>query len=179
MNPFHWLFDKLYPLIRFVYERIQGQAWFDEVNPQLWIGGAPTYARDYAFIEEAGISAVVNIRAERDDDRDFYKKRGIDYLRLEVLDVMVPSADDLERGVAFIEEQVKNGGVVLVHCAKGRGRSATLLAAYLMLSQDITYDQARQLLVSRRSLVNLQGRHQRSLEAWISERNTARRTEPA
>ena len=166
MNPAHWLFDKLYPVIRFVYERIQGHAWFDEVAPGIWLGGAPTYQRDYAFIVDHGITSVLDIRAEREDDRDFYREHGIDYLRLEVLDVMVPPPKEIQRGVEFITEPVNEGDVVLVHCTKGRGRSATLLAGYLMARRDMTYDEARDLLVSRRSLVNLQGRHRRVLESW-------------
>ena len=59
--------------------------------------------------------------------------------------------------------------MVLVHCAKGRGRSATLVAAYLMRHDQMTYDQARELMVDKRSLVNLQGRHQKVLEAWNEE----------
>jgi len=177
MNPAHWFFDKLYPLIRFVYERIQGHAWFDEVTPQLWLGGAPTYARDYEYIKQAGITAVLNIRAERDDDQEFYRQNGIDYLRLEVLDVTVPSAEAIDKGVAFIDQQIKEGDIVLVHCAKGRGRSATLLAAYLMKHDQMTYDQANQLMLSKRSLVNLQARHQRVLEAWYAGQEE--KTEPA
>jgi protein-tyrosine phosphatase len=170
MNPAHWLFDKLYPVIRFVYERIQGHAWFDEINPQLWLGGAPTYTRDYDFIIDAGINAVVNIRAERDDDQEFYQQHDIDYLRIEVLDVMVPIPEDIELGVAFIDEHIKEGDVVLVHCAKGRGRSATVIAAYLMRHDQMTYERARELMVSKRSLVSLQGRHQKVLEAWNEEK---------
>ncbi len=169
MNPAHWLFDKLYPVIRFVYERIQGHAWFDEIQPQLWLGGAPTYNRDYDFIKDAGINAVVNIRAERDDDQEFYQQHDIAYIRIEVLDVMVPGPEDIEQGVAFIDEHIKEGDVVLVHCAKGRGRSATLVAAYLMRHDQMTYDQARELMVDKRSLVNLQGRHQKILETWNEE----------
>jgi protein-tyrosine phosphatase len=167
MNPAHWLFDKLYPVIRFVYERIQRHPWFDEISPELWMGGAPTYSRDYDFLVDNDITAVVNIRAERDDNQDFYKEHGIKYLRIPVLDVLVPTPDDLDRGVAFIDERIKEGDVVLVHCAKGRGRSATLTAAYLMRHEGMTYEQARDFLVSKRSLTNLQSRHQKVLEAWL------------
>ena len=166
MTPFHWLFDKFYPLIRFFYERVQGHRWFDEISPSLWLGGAPTYDRDYQFLLENNISAVLNIRAERNDDVSFYDTHDIAYLQLPVLDVMVPPPASLDAGVAFIERNVREGRLVLVHCAKGRGRSATVLAAYLMRKHNMSYDEANKLLKSNRSLVNLQKRHERVLSAW-------------
>ncbi|MEW5985295.1 MAG: dual specificity protein phosphatase [Chloroflexota bacterium] len=166
MNPFHYWFDKLFPIIRFTYEKIQGHRWFDPITPHLWLGGAPLYERDYHFIEEAGITAVLNVRAERHDDYPRYQAHQIDYLQLKVLDIMLPSHEALGEGVAFIDQHVQKGGVVLVHCAKGRGRSAALLAAYLMRHEGYTFEQARDLLKSKRPLVKLERRHQKHLEAW-------------
>ncbi|MFN2222197.1 MAG: dual specificity protein phosphatase family protein, partial [Candidatus Promineifilaceae bacterium] len=88
---------------------------------------------------------------------------------LEVLDVLVPSPEALDAGTEFIDKHIQAGGKVLVHCAKGRGRSATMVAAYLMRYQGYDYAGARELLVNRRPLVNLQGRHQRALESWIEK----------
>lgn len=167
MNPIHWAFDKLYPVIRFVYEGLMGHDWFEQVTPQLWQGGAPTYARDYDFLFDIGINAVVDVRAEREDDRRLYAANDVNYLQLKVLDVMVPAPDQLDVGTAFIHEQVIGGRTVLIHCAKGRGRSATMMAAYLMRYEGYSYDDARNLLVSKRALTNLQGRHQRVLESWM------------
>ncbi|HSM58181.1 MAG TPA: dual specificity protein phosphatase [Candidatus Sulfomarinibacteraceae bacterium] len=169
MNPFHYLFDKLFPVIRFVYERVQRHRWFDEITPQLWLGGAPHYPRDYDFLLEAGIDAVINIRAEREDDVALYRRHGIDYLQLKVLDILVPPPDILDEGVAFIRKQVETGNTVLVHCAKGRGRSVTLLAAYLMRYEGLAFDEADQLLREKRPLSNLQSRHRQALEAWLSQ----------
>lgn len=169
MNPIHWTFDKLYPAIRFVYERIQGHPWFQRIDDQLWMGGAPTYERDYDFILDNGISAVVDVRAEREDDMALFDKNGIQHIKLKVLDVMVPPPEALDAGTEFMDKQIQSGGTVLVHCAKGRGRSATMVAAYLMRYRGYDYAQARDLLVERRPLVNLQGRHQRVLESWVRQ----------
>lgn len=169
MNPLHWTFDKLYPAIRFVYERVQGHPWFQPIDNNLWMGGAPTYERDYHFIVQEGISAVVDVRAERENDLALLDQHGIAHIKLNVLDVMVPPPEALDLGTAFMEKHIRSGGTVLVHCAKGRGRSATMVAAYLMRYHGYDYARARELLVDRRPLVNLQGRHQRALESWIEK----------
>jgi protein-tyrosine phosphatase len=171
MNIFHWLFDKLYPTIRFYYEKIQRHAWFDPITPRLWLGGAPTYARDYQFILDKNIGAVLNIRAEREDDLAFYQQHGINHLRIKVPDVMVPSADELSEAVNWIHEQIVQKRNVLIHCAKGRGRSATLLVAYLMECEGMSYDEAKELLRSQRPLTHLESRHRRRLESWYAERH--------
>jgi protein-tyrosine phosphatase len=43
-----------------------------------------------------------------------------------------------------------------------------LLAAYLMREEGMTYDEARQLMKSKRPLAKLEARHRERLEAWIA-----------
>jgi protein-tyrosine phosphatase len=169
LSLFHRAFDKLYPTIRFVHETIGRNAWFSQITPRLWLGGAPTYDRDYEFIRANGITAVVNIRAEREDDVSYYARHGIDHVRFAVPDTGVPDAATISRAVTWTRRELERGRTVLIHCAKGRGRSATLLAAYLMLYEEMSFDQANDLMRSRRRLTKLEDRHRRALEAWIAE----------
>ena len=75
---------------------------------------------------------MLDTRAERTSDLDFYDAHGITHRQFLVPDVTVPDAAVLTDAVAWIDDQLADDRTVLIHCAKGRGRSATVLAAYLM-----------------------------------------------
>ena len=108
------------------------------IGPQLHVGGQ--YRRHgWPRLAARGVTAVVNLRIEFDD-----AAAGIApprYLHLPTVDDTPPTADDLERGAAFIAEEIARGGQVYVHCGSGIGRAATLAAAYLVTT-GLTADEA-------------------------------------
>ncbi len=175
LGPFHRAFDRLYPAIRFTYERLLGHAWFSEVTPRLWLGGAPTYRRDHQALLDLGITAILDVRAERTADLAFFDAHGIAHQRFRVPDIGVPDEHVLTQATDWIDAQLADGRTVLVHCAKGRGRSATVLAAWLMRDEGMSFEDVDSLLRSKRSLVKLQARHRKVLESWIAAQPVRRR----
>lgn len=54
----------------------------------------------------------------------------------------------------FVENVRSSGGKVLVHCLAGISRSPTICIAYLMYSQNLSLDQAYDLVKQRRRLIS-------------------------
>lgn len=103
--------------------------YYSRVMPQLYVGGQYS-AKGWARLQKRGITAVVNLRDEFDDAQAGIAPPA--YLYLPTIDNTPPSIDDLCRGIRFIQEEIARGGRVYVHCMLGVGRSATLVAAYLV-----------------------------------------------
>jgi dual specificity phosphatase 12 len=59
----------------------------------------------------------------------------------------------LPSACAFIDQALRYGGRVLVHCVQGLSRSATVVAAYLMYSRRLTPTQAMERVRESRDQV--------------------------
>jgi protein tyrosine phosphatase (PTP) superfamily phosphohydrolase (DUF442 family) len=100
-----------------------------EITPQLHVGGQYRQ-RGWGRLTARGITAVVNLRIEFDDEAAGIAPRR--YLYLPTVDDTPPSLEDLHQGVAFIAEEIGREGGVYVHCGSGVGRAPTMAAAYLV-----------------------------------------------
>jgi protein tyrosine phosphatase (PTP) superfamily phosphohydrolase (DUF442 family) len=109
-----------------------------QISPQLHVGGQYR-RRGWPRLRARGITAVVNMRIEFDDN-----DAGIappHYLHLPVVDDQAPTLEQLHTGADFIAEEIARGGAVYVHCGSGIGRAATMAAAYL-IGTGLTADKA-------------------------------------
>jgi membrane-associated phospholipid phosphatase len=95
-----------------------------EVASRIWIGRIPG-KHDWRHLN-AG--AVLDLTAEFDASRDALKRR---YVNVPMLDLLVPSRDQLQTAVVALDT-LKPHGPVLVHCALGYSRSALVVAAWLL-----------------------------------------------
>ncbi len=124
---------------------------FCRITPQIYIGGQHN-ARGQALLQQHGILYDVNMREEYDD-----AAHGValpHYCYLPTVDDAAPSLEHLWQGVRFIEDAVREGGKVYIHCAGGIGRAPTMGAAYLV-STGVSLDEALAQIKRVRPFINI------------------------
>lgn len=120
-----------------------------QITPALFVGGQYR-RRGWPVMAGWGITAVVNMRAEFDD-----QAVGIApprYLHLPVEDDAAPTIEQLLAGVQFIADTIARGGKVYIHCGAGVGRAATMAAAYF-ISTGLTPAEAWRRLQAARPFI--------------------------
>ena len=109
-----------------------------QITPHLHVGGQYR-RRGWRRLERRGVTAVVNMRIELDDEAVGIAPRR--YLYLPTIDDRPPSLEHLRAGVHFMVKEIRRGGGVYVHCGAGVGRAPAMAAAYLV-STGLTPEEA-------------------------------------
>ncbi|XP_049593577.1 dual specificity protein phosphatase 26 [Syngnathus scovelli] len=130
----------------------------DQVWPGLYIGDQ-NVASDRGELARLGITHIVNCAQSRwRNGGGGYAGMKVTYLGIEAHDSpafdmsknFYPAAD-------FIHKALSGGGQVLVHCAVGLSRSATLVLAYLMIRQNLTLVEAIKTVKDHRGVTPNRG----------------------
>jgi len=105
----------------------------------LYLGSSAAIS-DTEFLLKEQISYVLTVAIEL---VDFTITKDCERLILKIYDDREQDIiQHLGKGIGFIDESIKKGGRVLVHCVAGRSRSASFCCAYLMFTKNWTYQQA-------------------------------------
>ena len=105
------------------------------VDDRVWRGRAPDEA-GYKGLADAGVTTVVDLRAETDLDipDPLLADIGIERHALPIRDGQTPRPDEVAR---FREIVDQSDGLVYVHCGAGVGRTGAMAAAYLVSTGQI------------------------------------------
>ncbi|XP_027721231.1 dual specificity protein phosphatase 26 [Vombatus ursinus] len=131
----------------------------DEVWPGLYLGDQDI-AANRRELSRLGITHVLNASHSKwRGTPEAYEGLGIRYLGVEAHDSPAfdmsihfqPAADFIHRALS------RPGGKILVHCAVGVSRSATLVLAYLMLYHQLTLVEAIKTVKDHRGIIPNRG----------------------
>ena len=102
-----------------------------QIDEQLYLA-CRLSGNDIETLTEFGVDAILDVTAEFDGLDWTAYQWDCQYLNIPVLDHTSPSPEQLNSAINWIDQQLKNGHKVVVHCALGRGRSVLVMAAYLL-----------------------------------------------
>ena len=128
----------------------------DQVVEVIWLGRVPSAT------EAAPFAAVLDLSAELP-----VRLTGKAYRNLPLLDLVAPDAEACRQGAELIEE-LRQQGPLLVCCALGYSRSATLVAAWLLHSgRASSVEQAIELICTARPQIVLGEPQRRALDSLL------------
>ncbi len=119
------------------------------ITPNIFLGGQYSFNR-LSRLKTLGITAIVNMRISSITNPDFLKD--FRYLHLPTVDQTAPSMENLVKGAQFIDDVIKQGGKVYIHCMAGEGRGPTMVMAYFIHS-GMTFDDAFETVLKVRTFI--------------------------
>jgi len=111
---------------------------YDEVRSSLLLGRQPRNNKDLERLKAEGVIGFVTLNEPWElfmglgGLQAAVKNLGMEHLHIETADFQGPKQQQTVKAVEFIARHMSDGGKVYVHCNAGRGRSATVAAAYLL-----------------------------------------------
>ncbi len=139
---------------------------FSKITDQIYLGNNMCCGLHFKSLQDLGISADVDL-----EETQLEKPEGIEvYLWLPVKDHTAPNQDQLEVGTKVINDMVKAGKKVYVHCKNGHGRAPTMVAAYLV-RQGKTPTEAVEFIKQKRPEIHLEGNQMGVLEEFWKKLN--------
>jgi atypical dual specificity phosphatase len=138
-NAYRWMYGR-------VADRPTNFSWV--LDGKLAGSGLPMTYSQFFWLIKHGIKTIITVREVPlpsnwfTDSINNIDRDNVNYLHLRVEDFGSPSIEEIDSTVEYIQHQIDNKKPVMVHCAAGKGRTGTILAAYFLKNENLTAEQA-------------------------------------
>lgn len=141
---------------------------YDYITDGIYIGSNQCCSAHLSkLLTDEGIDVDISLEEDR-LDQPFGV---ISYAWIPVIDMDVPTIEQLEYGIKTLKYFVENGHKIFVHCKNGHGRSSTFVAAYFMKSKNINFEQAFALIKKGRQYAHMNKKQESFLKEYFNNKN--------
>jgi len=112
---------------------------------KLAASGIPSSRDQVEWLARHGVNSVLTL-TEAPLPAEWFEGLNIRVRHLPMKDHEVPPVGALDEAATYIDQEVKSGRTILVHCLAGKGRTGSALAAYLMKTKGMSAKEASELL---------------------------------
>lgn len=124
----------------------------DEPTGFLWVekdkvaaSGYPASRGQVEWLSEHGIDSILTL-TEDPLPPEWVSGLPLTDKHVPMKDHEPPEQESLEKAASFVQSEVHDGRKVLVHCLAGKGRTMTVLAAYLIKERRVSPEEALRIL---------------------------------
>ncbi|KAM9313275.1 dual specificity protein phosphatase 26 [Gastrophryne carolinensis] len=148
----------VFELEKILYTGKSSRNHADEVWPRLYLGDQEI-AANKRELYQLHITHILNaVHSRWRGGEEYYRDMNISYMGIEAQDS--PTFDmsiHFNAAADFIHRALREKGKILVHCAVGVSRSATLVLAYLMIYHRMTLVEAINTVKEKRGIIPNRG----------------------
>ena len=106
---------------------------FFRLGERLAGSAMPTSPEEVAWLSSRGYTTIVSLDPDLPPEVvEAIEELGVEHVIIPVLNLRAPTVDQMVEFCRLVEERLKSGRGVLVHCFAGCGRTGTMLAAWLI-----------------------------------------------
>jgi atypical dual specificity phosphatase len=105
--------------------------------------------RDVDWLKTKGVKAILAL-TETPAPSSWIEGSGIEYKQVPIKNHAAPTLTQLEDCIEFIKRNAQKGNKTLVHCAAGKGRTGTVIAAYVCARDNISAEMAIEQVRAKR-----------------------------
>jgi predicted protein tyrosine phosphatase len=126
-----------------------------KIDEGLYLTSYTTMFKNTNQVKEEGIENVLSL------GRDFYRSPYLINLNpKKIMSISIPDSQNInihkyfDQTYDFIDNVIKKGGKIVVHCFAGMSRSASVVIAYLIRKYKLDYQTAYEIVSDKRPIIN-------------------------
>lgn len=129
------------------------QMEFSQIDSQVFIGTNACCVDHFKMdLLDRGVTCNISLEGEMLDGA-----YGVDcFLWLPTIDHTPPSLHNVLTGAAALEEMLREGRKVYIHCKNGHGRAPTFYCAFLILKRGMSFQHAWNIIKTSRPEAHLE-----------------------